>query len=62
MLDNKPPLYQYQFNGTIKSDFIKGGLLMALKKSSVSVNIPKDILPLISDLANGKSVDENVRI
>lgn len=35
---------------------------MALTESCVSVNIPKDLLPLITDLANGKSVDENVRI
>ena len=35
---------------------------MALKESSVTVNNPNELLPLLHDLANGKSVDENVRI
>ncbi|MDD3023567.1 MAG: UPF0175 family protein [Syntrophomonadaceae bacterium] len=35
---------------------------MVIKESSVSVSIPNELLPLLRDLANGKSVDENVRI
>jgi len=35
---------------------------MALKEPNVSVKIPNELLPLLSDLANGQSVDDNVRI
>ena len=35
---------------------------MVIKESSVSVSIPNELLPLLRDLANGKSVDENVLI
>jgi len=35
---------------------------MEVKEPNVSVTIPNELIPLLSDLANGQSVDDNVRI